>query len=110
MLLKSQILSQPLVKRWILTFFHQSFLSRDAYDRVLGRDVINGRSKPTSQRQFASIRRRAQKQNCFVIASSTMGESLGPFDRDKEPQKFTPARNYLHSIERPSSLLRLLRR
>ena len=83
MLLKSQILSQPLVKRWILSFFHQNFLSRDAYDRVLGRDVINGRSKPTSQRQFASIRRRAQKQNCFVIASSTVEESLSPFDRNK---------------------------
>ena len=41
MLLKSQISSQPLAKRFILNFFHQSFLSRDAYDRALGRDVIN---------------------------------------------------------------------
>ena len=60
MLLETQIPSQPLTKRLILTFFHQSFLSRDAYDRALGRDVINGRSKLTSQRQFASVRGRAQ--------------------------------------------------
>ena len=60
MLLESQILSQPLTKRLILTFFHQSFLSRDAYDRALGHDVINGRSKLTSKRQFASVRGRAQ--------------------------------------------------
>ena len=33
--------SQPLAKRFILNFFRQSFLSRDAYDRALGRDVIN---------------------------------------------------------------------
>ena len=56
MLLESQISSQPLAKRLILTFFHQSFLSRDAYDRASGRDVINGRSQLTSQRQSASVR------------------------------------------------------
>ena len=28
-------------ERLILNFFHQSFLSREAYDRALGRDVIN---------------------------------------------------------------------
>ena len=28
-------------ERLILNFFHQSFLSRDTYDRALGRDVIN---------------------------------------------------------------------
>ena len=66
MFLEGQISSQPLAKRLILNFFHQSFLSRDAYDltrdarlrtsagkatydRALGRDVINGRSKLTSQ-------------------------------------------------------------
>ena len=49
MLLESQISSQPLAKRLILNFFHQSFLSLDAYDRALGRDVINIRSKLTSQ-------------------------------------------------------------
>ena len=79
MLLESQISSQPLVKRLILNFFYQSFLSRDVYDQALGRDVINGRSKLTSQRQFASVRGQAQ---CIasVIASSTVGGSLGPFD------------------------------
>ena len=40
-LLESQISSQPLAKRLILNFFHHSFLSWDAYDRALGRDVIN---------------------------------------------------------------------
>ena len=40
----SQISSQPLEKRLILNLFRQSFLSRDAYDRALVRDVINGRS------------------------------------------------------------------
>ena len=59
MLLESPISSQPLTKRLILTFFHQSFLSRDVYDRALGRDGINGRSKLTSQRQFASVRGRS---------------------------------------------------
>ena len=49
MLLESQISSQPLTKRLILNFFHQSFLSRNAYDRALGCDVMNGRSKLTSQ-------------------------------------------------------------
>ena len=53
-LLESQMLSQPLGKRLILNFFHQSFLSQAKYDQALGRDVINGRSKLTSQRQFAS--------------------------------------------------------
>ena len=82
----SQISSQQLARRLILNFFHQSFLSRDAYDRALGRDAINGRSKLTSQRQFASVRGRAP---CIasVIASSTVGGSLGPFDRDKARQK-----------------------
>ena len=56
MLLESQISSQPLAKRLILTFFHQSFLSRDAYDRAFGRDVIDGRSQLTSQRQSTSVR------------------------------------------------------
>ena len=60
MLLESQISSQPLAKRLILNFFHQSFLSRDAYDWALERDVINGRSNLTSQRHFASVRGRAQ--------------------------------------------------
>ena len=55
-LLESQISSQPLAKRLILTFFHKSFLSRYAYDRAFGRDVINGRSQLTSQRQSASVR------------------------------------------------------
>jgi len=49
MLLESQISSQPLAKHLILNFLNQSFLSRDVYDRVLGRDVIDGRSKLTSQ-------------------------------------------------------------
>ena len=89
MLMEFQTSSQPLPKR-----FHQSFLSRDAYDRALGRDVINGRSKRTSQRQFASVR---EKRQCIasVIASSTVGSSLGPFDRDKARQNITlvPAKN-----------------
>ena len=100
MLLESQISSQPLAKRLILNFFHQSFLSRDAYDRALGRDVINGRSKLTSQRQFASVR---EKRQCIasVIASSTVGGSLGPFDRDKARQNITlvPA-NYTQPSDR----------
>ena len=54
MLLESQISLQPPAKHLILNFFHQSFLSRDMYDRALGRDVINGRSQLTSKRQFAS--------------------------------------------------------
>ena len=105
--LESQISLQPLAKRLILTFFHQSFLSRDTCDRALGRDVINGRSHLTSQRQFTSVRGRAQ---CIesVIASSSVGGSLGPFDRDKARQNSTRAPGYLHSTERPSSLLRLL--
>ena len=83
-----QTSSQPLAKRLILNFFHQSFLSRDAYDRALGRDVIYGRSKLTSQRQFASVR---EKRQCIasVIASSTVEGSLGPFDRDKARQNIT---------------------
>ena len=107
MLLESQISSQPLAKRLILTFFHQSFLSRDAYDRALGHDVINGRSKLTSHRQFASVLGQAQ---CIasVIASSTVGGSLGSFDRDKGRQNITRARGYLHSIDRPNSLPRRL--
>ena len=56
----STLSSQPLAKRLILNFFHQSFLSRDAYDWALERDVINGRSNLTSQRHFASVRGRAQ--------------------------------------------------
>ena len=69
MLLESQISSQPLAKRLIFNFFHQSVLSLDAYDRALGCDVINVRSKLTSHQQFASVRGRAQ---CIVsaIASS----------------------------------------
>ena len=68
-LLESQISSQPLAKCLILNFLHQSFLSSDAYDRVLGRDIINVRSKLTSQQQFASVRGQAQ---CIAsaIASS----------------------------------------
>ena len=118
MLLESQIPSQPLTKRLILTFFHQSFLSRDAYDRALGHDVINGRSKLTSQRQFASVRgRNSASRVCHVlaprflgfIASSTVGGSLGSFDRDLARQNITRrAPGYLHSIERPCSLLRFL--
>ena len=100
MLLESQTSSQPLGKRLILNFFHQSFLSRDAYDRARGRDVINGRSKLTSQRQFASVR---EKRQCIasVIASSTVGGSLGPFDRDKARQNITlvPA-NYTQPSDR----------
>ena len=107
--LESQISnsSQPLAKCLILTFFHQSFLSRDAYDRALGRDVIKGGSKLTSQRHFASVRGRVQ---CIasIIASSTVGGSLGPFDRNKPCQTITRAPGYLHSSKRPSSLLRLL--
>ena len=46
-----------------------SVLSLDAYDRALGCDVINVRSKLTSHQQFASVPGRAQ---CIVsaIASS----------------------------------------
>ena len=106
MLLESQISSQPLAKRLILNFFHQSVLSRDAYDRALGRDVINGRSKLTSQRQFASVWRRA-KCIASVIASSTVEGSLGPFDCDKARQNITRAPGYLHTTERQNSLLRL---
>ena len=80
MLLKSQISSQPLAKRLILTFFHQSFLSRDAYDRAFGRDVINGRSHLTSQRQSAFVRGRARCIASF-IARSTVGGFLGSFDQ-----------------------------
>ena len=107
MLLECQISSKPLAKRLILNFFHQSFLSRDEYDRALGRDVIIGRSKLTSQRQFASVRGRAR---CIasVIANSTEEGSLGPFDRDKARQNITRAPAYLHTTERPSSLLPLL--
>ena len=107
MFLESQISSQPLAKCLILNFFHQSFLSRDAYDRALERDVINGRSKLTSHWQFASVRGRAQ---CIasVIASSTVGGSLGPFDRDKARQNITRTPGYLHTTERPSSLLPVL--
>ena len=49
-------------------------------------DGINGRSKLTSQRQFASVRGRAP---CIssVIVSSTVGGSLGLFDRDKARQR-----------------------
>ena len=100
MLLEFQTSSQPLAKRLILNFFHQSFLSRDAYDRALGRDVINGRSKLTSQRQFASVREKRQ-WIASVIASSTVGGSLGPFDRDKARQNITlvPA-NYTQPSDR----------
>ena len=73
MLLESRISPKALAKR--LHFFHQSFFSLDAFDRALGRDVINDRSKLTSQRQFASVRERAQ---CS-------------FDRDKARQNFTRA-------------------
>ena len=106
-LLESQISSQRLAKRLILSFFQHSFLSRDAYDRALGRDVINSRSKLTSPRQFASVRGRA-KCIASVIASSTVGGSLGPFDRDKARQNIMRAPGCLHSSERPSSPLRLL--
>ena len=90
MLLESQISSQPLAKRLILTFLYQSFLSRDAHDQELGRHGINGRSKLTSQQQFASVGRRAQ---CFTIeiTSSTVGGSLGPLDHfwpGGEPKNF----------------------
>ena len=80
MLLESQISSQPLAKRLILNFFLQSFLSRDAYVLALGRDVINGRSKLTSQRPFASVRGRGQ---CIgsVIASSTVGALAFSFEK-----------------------------
>ena len=107
MLLESQISSQPLAKRLILNFFHQSFLSRDAYDRAPGRNVINGRSNLTSQRNLLPSGGRAQ---CItsVIASSTVGGSLGPFDRDKARQNETRAPRYLHTTERPSSLTPLL--
>ena len=107
MLLESQISSQPLAKCLILNFFHQSFLSRNAYDRALGHDVINDPSKLMSQRQFASFQGQAQ---CItsVIVSSTVGGSLGPFDRDKARQNITRAPGYLHTTERPSSLIPLL--
>ena len=75
MLLESQISSQPLAKRLILNFFHQSFLSRDAYDRALGRDVINGRSKLTSQRQFASIRGLAQCIASVIVKMTVFAHS-----------------------------------
>ena len=88
MLLESQISSQLLVKSLILTFFHQSFLSWDVYDRALGHDVINGRSKLTSQRQCASVQGRTQYIEC-VIASSMVGGSLDPFDHDKARQNIT---------------------
>ena len=84
MLLESRISPKALAKR--LHFFHQSFLSLDAFDRALGRDVINDRSKLTSQRQFASVRERAQ---CS-------------FDRDKARQtsRELPA---IYSTEQSSS-------
>ena len=75
MLLESQISSQPLAKRLILTFFHQSFLSRYAYDRAFGRDVINGRSQLTSQRQSASVR------GGHSPSRVSSGGFLGPFDQ-----------------------------
>ena len=71
MLLESQISSQPLAKR----FFHQSFLSRDAYDRALGRDVINGRSKLTSQ-HGSMVTATICPRPGMGIASSTVGGSL----------------------------------
>ena len=65
---------KPLVKRLILNFFHQSFLSRNmsVSRRAIGHDVINGRSQRTAQGQFNSVREQAQ-----CIASSTVGGSLG---------------------------------
>ena len=75
MLLESQILSQPLGKRLILNFFHQSFLSRAKYDQALGRDVTNGRSKLTSQRQFASIRGRAQCIASVIVKMTVFAHS-----------------------------------
>ena len=42
------------------------------YYQAIGRGVINGHSQLTSQRQFDSVRKRAQ-----CIASSTVGGSLG---------------------------------
>ena len=82
-LLESQISSQLLVKSLILTFFHQSFISWDVYDRALGHDVIM-----MSQRQCAPVRGRTQYLEC-VIASSMVGGSLGPFDHDKARQNIT---------------------
>ena len=55
-------------------------------DRATGRDVIDGLSKLTSQRQFASVRERAR-----CIESCTVGGSLGPFDCDKAAQNITQA-------------------
>ena len=75
MLLESQISSQPLTKRLILNFFHHSFLSRGAYDQALGRDVINGRSKLTSQRQFASIRGLAQCIASVIVKMTVFAHS-----------------------------------
>ena len=43
-----------------------------------------------------------------VIASSTVGGSLGPFVREKARQNIMRVPGYLHSTERLSSLLRLL--
>ena len=56
MLVESQISPKPLAKCLVLKFFHQSFLSPDAYDVTTWHDVINGCSKLTSQWQFVLSR------------------------------------------------------
>ena len=95
MLLESQVSLQPLAKRLILKSFHESFLSRDAYDGATRRDVIKGRSKLTSQQQFVSVRERAR-----CIASSTVEWSQSPFDRYKARQNIARAPGYLHNSNR----------
>ena len=49
--------------------------------------LLGGRSKLRSQRQFASVRGWAQ---CIaiVIASNTVGGSLGPFDHFLQTEEF----------------------
>ena len=48
MLLESQISPKLFAKCLILNFFHQSFLSLNAYDQAVRRDLINRRLKLTS--------------------------------------------------------------
>ena len=79
----------------ILNVFDQRFLARDAYNRTIGREVINGRSKFTSQRQFASVRERAR-----------VTEWEGPWVRLTVKKRAKTSRE--RTTERPSSLLRLL--
>ena len=59
----------------ILNFYHQSFLSQAKYDQALGRYAISGRSKLTSQRQFASIRGLAQCIASVIVKMTVFAHS-----------------------------------